>query len=548
MKALQQLILGTALLISTAEGYTLRQFKLGDSPYHARASNTGDPIQGEDMAFWRKDAQEALLKQLKFKNKVTKAKNIVFFLGDGMSLATVTAARILKGSQTGLYEREKLVWEEFPHSAFSKTYTTNAQVPDSAATATAYLHGVKCNQATIGVDSNVIVDDCEAMRNPAFQTTSIAKWFQDAGRSTGLVTTARVTHATPAAMYAHTANRKWEDDESVLKSDQDPELCDDIAEQLIFSETGKNFKVILGGGRRHFIPENASDVEDGKPGYRTDDKNLIDAWEEDKASRGAKASYVWNRQDLDAVDVNTTDYLMGLFSYSHMDYVIERDTAMDPSLPEMTKKAIEMLRKDKNGFFLLVEGGRIDHGNHNNSARKSLTEAVEFDQAVQVALDMTDPDETIILVTADHAHSLSINGYPNRHNDILGIGEVDKKDQLPYTTVLYATGPGHKITPGCKRSDPSGVDTTDKYYRQISAVHRNSSTHEGSDVGIWVTGPHSHLFTGVYEQNYIPHALAYAACVGDGLSFCKDGDLMNQATEMNMIKKKSDQERKDMIM
>ncbi|XP_064090421.1 alkaline phosphatase, tissue-nonspecific isozyme-like [Macrobrachium nipponense] len=522
MRPLQQLILGTALLILTAEGYTLRQFKLGDTGYHTRASNTADPIQGEDMAFWRRDAQETLLKQLKLKNKVTKAKNIVFFLGDGMSISTVTAARILKGSQTGLYEREKLVWEEFPHSAFSKTYTANAQVPDSAATATAYLHGVKCNQGTIGVDSNVKENDCEAMRNPAFQTTSIAKWFQDAGRSTGLVTTARVTHATPSAMYAHTANRDWEDDESVLKSDQNPELCDDIAEQLIFGETGKNFKVILGGGRRHFTPENASDVEDGEPGYRTDGKNLIDAWKEDKASSGFRASYVWNRPDLDAVDIKNTDYLMGLFSYSHMAYAVERDTAMDPSLPEMTKKAIEMLQKDKNGFFLLVEGGRIDHGNHMNSARRSLTEAVELDQAVQVALDMTNPDETIILVTADHAHSLSINGYPDRHNDILGIGEVSKSDNVSYTTVLYATGPGHEITPECKRPDPSGVDTTDKNYKQTSAVHRNSSTHEGSDVGIWVTGPHSHLFTGVYEQNYIPHALAYAACVGDGLSFCEN--------------------------
>ncbi|XP_068218734.1 alkaline phosphatase-like isoform X2 [Palaemon carinicauda] len=525
-----QFILGTALLL-TAEGYSLRHFKIGDQIFHTRDTAGNDPIQGEDMAFWRQDAQATLQKQLKLKKKVAKAKNVIFFLGDGMSITTVTAARILKGSQTGLWEREKLSWEEFPNSAFSKTYTTNAQVPDSAATATAYLHGVKCNQATIGVDSNVKLNDCEAQRNPAFQTTSIAKWFQDAGRSTGFVTTTRVTHATPAATYAHVASRRWEDDESVLESEQDPELCDDIAEQLIFGEPGKNFKVILGGGRRHFYPEDKFDIEDGKPGYRTDGKDLINAWKEEKASRGAKASYIWSRDELMAVDVKNTDHLMGLFSYSHMDYVINRDTVMDPSLPEMTQKAIEMLQKDENGFFLLVEGGRIDHGNHYNSPRRSLTEALEFDQAVQVALNMTNPEETTILVTADHAHSLSINGYPKRHSDILGISEVSDNDNMPFTTLLYATGPGHEITENCSRSDPSQADLTDKEYQHTSAVPRNSSSHEGTDVGIWVTGPHSHLFTGVYEQNYIPHALAYAACVGNGLTYC-DYSLNEEANDL----------------
>ncbi|CAL4074418.1 unnamed protein product, partial [Meganyctiphanes norvegica] len=156
---------------------------------------------------WKAEMQEELVSQL---NKVpveSKAKNIIFFLGDGLSVSTMTAARLLKGQRTAKFEHEVMSWEEFPYSALIKTYSGNRQVTDSAASSTAYLAGAKGNQATLGVDTNVGLGDCVAMNNPEFQTKSILRDFQDVNCSTGIVTVTRVTHASPAGTYAHTADR-----------------------------------------------------------------------------------------------------------------------------------------------------------------------------------------------------------------------------------------------------------------------------------------------------------------------------------------------------
>ncbi|KAK4293357.1 hypothetical protein Pmani_033934, partial [Petrolisthes manimaculis] len=480
-------------------------------------------IDVEDAAYWRKDGQEELARQLGINPRRTKAKNVILFLGDGMSLPTVTAARIMKGQDTSKWEREQLSWENFPYTSIIKTYTTDSQVADSAASATAYLCGVKTNRGTVGVDMNVERGNCSAQRDPTYHTSSIAKWFQDAGRSTGLVTTTRVTHATPAALYAHIADREWEDDHEVRDDKEDPEVCDDIAEHLIMKETGRNLKVIMGGGRRGLLPNTVKDVEEGgKSGYRRDGRNLIQEWQRHKTSLrpSVKHSYVWNRDDLLALDTSNTDYLLGLFGFSHMDYAVERDNARDPRLPEMTKAAIEVLQRDPNGYFLFVEGGLIDLGHHGNKGRKAVTETVELDEAVQVAISMTNPANTLIVVTADHAHSLSINGYPTRHTDILGIAETSDMDYLPYTTLLYGNGPGFQDHTRGMRPDITDDDLLDPNYRQSAAAPRESAAHSGDDVGLWASGPHAHLFTGVHEQSYIAHALAYAACVGEGLTFC----------------------------
>nr|1K7H_A Chain A, Alkaline Phosphatase [Pandalus borealis]1K7H_B Chain B, Alkaline Phosphatase [Pandalus borealis] len=474
----------------------------------------------EDKAYWNKDAQDALDKQLGIKLREKQAKNVIFFLGDGMSLSTVTAARIYKGGLTGKFEREKISWEEFDFAALSKTYNTDKQVTDSAASATAYLTGVKTNQGVIGLDANTVRTNCSYQLDESLFTYSIAHWFQEAGRSTGVVTSTRVTHATPAGTYAHVADRDWENDSDVVHDREDPEICDDIAEQLVFREPGKNFKVIMGGGRRGFFPEEALDIEDGIPGEREDGKHLITDWLDDKASQGATASYVWNRDDLLAVDIANTDYLMGLFSYTHLDTVLTRDAEMDPTLPEMTKVAIEMLTKDENGFFLLVEGGRIDHMHHANQIRQSLAETLDMEEAVSMALSMTDPEETIILVTADHGHTLTITGYADRNTDILDFAGISDLDDRRYTILDYGSGPGYHITEDGKRYEPTEEDLKDINFRYASAAPKHSATHDGTDVGIWVNGPFAHLFTGVYEENYIPHALAYAACVGTGRTFC----------------------------
>ncbi|XP_063851588.1 alkaline phosphatase-like isoform X1 [Scylla paramamosain] len=533
------------VVVGVAEGQGNRPTKdrAGDEDYHrkrkmqykkAKKGSSYDTvpfIDPEDQAYWNTKGQEALERQLQVRPQLRKAKNIILFLGDGMSISTVTAARILKGQYSGLWEKEELVWETFPYSAIIKTYTTDSQVADSAASANAYLSGVKSNKGTLGVDVNVDLGNCSAQLDDAFHLSSLASWFQDAGRSTGFVTTTRVTHATPAALYAHVADREWEDDQEVRRDGEDPDRCDDIAEQLILSDTGKRFKVVMGGGRRNLLPKAVTDVVENKKGYRNDGKNLIDMWQRQKASSGSRAAYVWNRQDLLGLDTSNTDYLLGLFGYSHMDYSIERDNTQDPSLPEMTKAALEILQRDAGGYFLLVEGGLIDLGHHGNKGKKALTETLEMDEAVKVVLSMVNLQETLVVVTADHGHSLSINGYPSRHTDILGVAEVSGEDYLPYSTLLYGNGPGYRTHIPGHRPDPSRQDMGGVNYRQDAAVPLRSAAHSGDDVGLWATGPHAHLFTGVYEQNYIAHALAYAACVGHGRTFCGGGVRRNRGVE-----------------
>ncbi|XP_064090180.1 alkaline phosphatase-like [Macrobrachium nipponense] len=510
-------LVGTLLTLGL-QGEARTPSRYHEDDYHPR-SRPNIVMRGEDKDYWMQDAQDALTRQLGIRLREKQAKNVVFFLGDGMSLSTVTAARILKGSKTGKFERESLSWEEFDFAALSKTYNTEDIVTDSAASATAYLSGVKTNQAIIGLDATAIYENCSTQNDISTHTSSIAEWFLEAGRSAGLVTTTRVTHATPAGVYAHVADRKWEDDAHMLDDYVDPETCDDIAEQLVYGEPGRHLKVVLGGGRRSFRPKEEPDVEDGSAGYREDGRNLINAWLEEKEKMGASAAYAWNKEDLMAIDLQNTDYVMGLFDHSHMDTVLTRNVSMDPTLPEMTKFAIEMLSKDPNGYFLLVEGGRIDLMHHGNEVRQALYETLDFEEAVSMALSLTDPEETIILVTADHGHTLDINGYAERNEDIFGYAGISNVDYKRYTTLSYGNGPGFQLVPD-GRYEPTEEDLNDKYFSYPSGIPKESSTHDGTDVGIWAHGPFAHLFTSVYEENYIPHALAYAACVGHGRTFC----------------------------
>ncbi|RXG62391.1 Membrane-bound alkaline phosphatase, partial [Armadillidium vulgare] len=350
--------------------------------------------------YWLNDGQAQLASQLQIQPQIQKAKNIIFFLADGTSIATFTAARILKGYRSGYYEREQTSWEELPYTGIIKTYSTDNIVTDSAASATAYLSGVKANQATIGVDVNVK--------------------YGIANRSTGVVTTTRITHASPAGNYAHTANRHWENDDEVNNDDANSEVCDDIAEQLVLSETGTKINVALGGGRRAFLPKEMTD-EDGENGRRDDGKNLRDIWLASHNTDGHTGVYVGHRDDLLSVDSSTTDYLLGLFSSSHMDYKVD-SVASQPSLEEMTQKAIEILQKNPNGFYLFRTHRS---GSPLNEANSALEEAIEFEKAISKAVEMTSSDDTLIIVTADHGQPIVSNGYPARHDSILGINATE---------------------------------------------------------------------------------------------------------------------------
>ena len=205
------------------------------------------------------------------------AKNVIVFLGDGMSIPTVTAARILDGQRKGgPGEENRLSFENFPATALSRTYETNQQTPDSAGTMTAIMSGVKTRAGVIGIDQVPARGDCAASRG--HELVNLLELAESAGLATGIVTTARVTHATPAATYGHLPDRHWEDD-STLPATAQTQGCRDLARQLIEFPFGDGIEVVLGGGRRGFMPVEQRDPEyPDKTGRRHDGRDLIAEW------------------------------------------------------------------------------------------------------------------------------------------------------------------------------------------------------------------------------------------------------------------------------
>lgn len=191
------------------------------------------------------------------------------------------------------------------------------------------------------------------MKNESNHVYSIGNWAQKAGKATGVVTTTRVTHASPAGVYAHTANRDWESDTDVVKDNANPTECSDIASQLVYGETGLNLNVVMGGGRRNFIPKEIKD-EEGQNGSRSDGQNLIEDWEKLRSMRGQNAKYIWHKKDL--VNITQYDNVLGLFESDHCKYNLDTNTETEPTLAEMTSAAIKILEKNENGYFLFVEG------------------------------------------------------------------------------------------------------------------------------------------------------------------------------------------------
>ncbi|XP_045592055.1 alkaline phosphatase isoform X2 [Procambarus clarkii] len=451
------------------------------------------------------------------------AKNVILFVGDGMGVSTVTAGRILKGQREGQSGEEyRLSFEKFPYVALAKTYNIDAQIGDSSACATALLCGVKANVNTLGLDHRGKFEDC--MSSYTAGVTSIIDWAQKHGKSTGIVTNTRITHGTPSALYARSPSRYWEDDAKIPAHSH--ASCKDIARQLIENEPGKNINVLMGGGRRHLIPTTVYDREErNQRGRRTDGRNLLDEWVHDKKTRDLNAEYVWNKAQFDKVDPRHTDYLLGVFGYSHLDFEVDRNKGPtgDPSLAEMTVKAIQILRKNPHGFFLMVEAGRLDHAHHYNMAARALDEVIRLDECVQASMKLTDASNTLLIVTADHSHTVSFGGASvPRGNPILGFDtEISDLDGKPYTTLLYGNGPGYAHTTPTGRQDLTGFNTQDINFVQQAAVPRKYETHGGEDVPVYAMGPGAHLFSGTVEQTYIAHAIAHAACIAEDNSHCE---------------------------
>ena len=489
--------------------------------------------QGATPEQWYEAGQADLRDNITQWPNIRRAKNVILFVGDGMGVTTVTAARILEGQLNGgSGEENALAFEELPYVALSKVYNTNQQTPDSAGTMTAMMTGVKTKAGIIGVNDYTERSNCASSLGN--ELTTYLEQAEAKGLSTGVVSTARITHATPAATYAHIPERNWEDISDMPQQAID-EGCVDIADQLINYAPGNGLEVMMGGGRRHFLPKdaayNSGDQVSSVEGDRTDGRDLTAEWQ----AANPTGVYVIDQAGFDAIDTRRTNQLLGLFNESHMQYENDRpnDILGEPSIAEMTGKAIEVLDNNPKGYFLMVESGRIDHGHHAGTANYAMADTIAFADAIRTAIESTNPRDTLIIVTADHSHVFTIAGYPTRGNPILGkVSGNDgagnptgvastASDGLPYTTVGYTNGLGFATGLGgdarygapvdAGRKDLTGIDTTDVGFHQETLVPLGSETHSAEDVAIYAGGPWAHLFRNTHEQNYIYHVMAHAS-------------------------------------
>jgi len=404
-------------------------------------------------------------------------KNAILFLGDGMGITTITAARIFEGQSKELDgESNALSFESFENVAFIKTYSADAQIPDSAGTMSAIMTGQKTRSGVISVGPKFERGNCESVLKDSQPT--IMELAEQAGLKTGVVTTARITDATPAATYAHSADRTWENDQKVPQAAK-LDGCTDIADQLVNFSHGDGIDLILGGGRSSFHSTTTTDIEYPQlVGLRRDGRDLVNEW----INSGDNRHFVWNRTQL--LETPMRGQIFGLFEPAELHYEVERpaDTGDEPSLAEMAQYAVKFLSEGADGFFLVIEGARIDHGNHNKEPFLALTDTIEFSNAVREVLRFVDLSETTVLVTADHSSALAFSGYPTRGMPVLG--------SLSYPEISFSGGSKFQAGHLEKTQSQTPVSSED-----------DLAKHAGEDVPAYATGYKARLIKGVMEQN-----------------------------------------------
>lgn len=368
----------------------------------------------------------------------------------------------------------------------------------------AYMTGVKMNNEVLSMSSdtravapgndangNKTVNNCAPGNGQPVAT--LLELAKARGKAVGAITTTELTHATPAATYSHICHR---------------DAQYDIAAQAAPGGAGYNaalgdgVDVLMGGGRNHWTP---FDPVANKRG-RADGRNLLNEMK-------AKGYTVVATKDQLAQAGNGK--LVGLFSStSHLEYELDRvagkgEGPTQPSLAEMTSKAIDVLSKNSNGYFLMVEGGRIDHALHGTNAKRALEDTAALDEAIRVALSKVDLSNTLIVVTADHDHTMTINGYSKRGNPILDIsrnyrdGQPSKDaDGNTYTTLVFGNGANR---PNARASVDSATATNDAYLQEVGVRmgSAGSETHGGGDVMLFADGADAKAFKGTIDNTKV---------------------------------------------
>ena len=349
------------------------------------------------------------------------AKNIIFLLGDGMGAAHRTAARIIGHGYAQGKPMGRLAMDTFPYTGMVMTSSLDAIVTDSSPGMSNYVTGNKAANNQEGVFPDDTVD---AFDNPRVEY--LAEFLhRTQGKALGIVTTADVFDATPAAMAVHTSNRGY---------------GTGIVDQFLDDRRLTGLSVLMGGGRKWFLPNGdalkADGSRAGQPmnGSQRDARSdyelpgdLVAGWDaaagrkdpgRDLISDFEKAGYRYasDRTTLLA-QATQADKLLGLFAYSNMNVAFDKighrrqaSTIVEdygfpdqPMLDEMAKAALEVLAKNKRGFIAMIEGASIDKQSHLMDTDRWLLEMIEFDRTVQVAKDFADKhQDTIVIVTADH--------------------------------------------------------------------------------------------------------------------------------------------------
>ena len=443
-----------------------------------------------------------------------KARNVIFFLGDGMSVAHRTGARLMSKGMTEGKANGRLNMDELDRMAFIGTSSTNAVATDSANTMSAYMTGHKTAVNALGVYADRTKDpfDDPKVENIAEAVRRLTK------KSVGVVTTAEVEDATPAAVVAHTRLRATK-----------PEIVD-----MFY---GVRPDVILGGGSAYFLPKST-------PGSkRKDDKDYI------KLFQDAGYTLATSKEELERASGTNSGKILGLFHTGNMDVTLDREFLKkgtvdkfpnQPGLVEMTRVALGELAKNPEGFFLMVEGASVDKMAHPMDWDRSLFETIEFDQAIGLGLEfLKDHPDTLIVVTGDHTHGMSIigtidddkpgpdmrekvgtyaeAGFPN-YEDKNGDGFPDRVDVSRRLAVFANNYPDYYETFRPKLDSPfvpavkneKGEYVANEAYKDVpGAVFRegnlpradDTAVHAVDDVVLQSTGPGSEEFKGYLEES-----------------------------------------------
>lgn len=410
--------------------------------------------------------------------------NVILFIPDGFGPASGTMARDFLRYRDGV---ASLALDSVLVGSV-RTFASDSRITDSAAGATAYAAGTKTYNGAIAVDTT---------QQPV---ATLLEAAERRGMATGLVATSRITHATPASFSAHVVDRGMENE---------------IAAQQI----NKNIEVILGGGRRHFLPA----TDDGR---RDDGRDLT------AEAQQNGYQYVANRDALSGI---TEAPVLGLFSASHMDYEIDRDPAEQPSLAEMTQKALDLVDDDEDGYFLMVEASRIDHAGHANDAAAHLHDILAYNEAVAVALEKARTDgNTLFVSVSDHetgGMSLGIDGVyawdpaalgrvQASHGEILDAAQstvtVEGESVPVIRPSVIQTQTGIDELTGDEiaqlRSNVDNFDaletTLSNLISRATRVGWATTGHTAIDVNLYAYGPGANRFTGNHDNTFVGETLA----------------------------------------